>query len=203
MILQRFSRRFRTICAFWCYTAVVICSGVFDITVHAQASTRAAATGGSRFAGAGLKENALRVQEIIDASQTVTPEFHARALLLLASSNLVGDPSVRLKLTREAFEVATGATKPVKRTLWVGLAQMGTDRSSEAWETFAGMLNLDRLSLQMKAIESTEHVNPALARRLLQELTVPEMPPVSCTDALVYAPDAYYSTQWIDSRSNR
>ena len=144
--------------------------------------------------GAARKANGSRAQEIVEASRAASPEFHARGLLLVAESNLISDKNEKLNLIHEAFDAANSAVAPVKRVSGIDVIQMGTDRSDIGWSNYAAMLNLDRLSLQMKAIEDMERLNPATARNLLQEFRIFDMPPVGCTEALVYDPSAWYTT---------
>lgn len=130
------------------------------------------------------------VEQIIEASRTSSPELHARALLLVAESNLVTERERKLKLISEAFEAASSATAPVKKVY--GLGVLRNDRSDAGWSNYAFTLNLDRLSLEAKAIEDAYSLSPAAAKELAQDWRLPEMPSVGCTEALVYDPSAYY-----------
>ncbi len=129
------------------------------------------------------------VQEIIDASRESSSELHARALLVLAESNLVTGRDEKLTLIREAFQAAVSAAAPVKKTLSPIFVD---DRSDVGWGNYAFTLNLDRLSLQTKVIEDADSLGPAEARSMMQELRLPDLPPVGCTEAMIYDPSAYY-----------
>jgi hypothetical protein len=129
------------------------------------------------------------VKNIIDASRDVTPELHAQALLLLVESNQILDKSLKLKLANEAFDAAASASLPVRMIP----AVMMLDTDSDAGRSLCGYsLNLDQLSLQSRAIADIAATDPVAARKQLTDFSLPEMPPVGCTEAFVYDPHSYY-----------
>jgi hypothetical protein len=129
------------------------------------------------------------VTNIIDASRDVTPELHAQALLLLVESNQKLDKSLKLKLANEAFDAAASASLPVRM---ITAVSMLNDDSDAGRSLFGYSLNLDRLSLQSRAIADIAGMDPVAARRHLIDFSLPEMPPVGCTEAFVYDPHSYY-----------
>jgi hypothetical protein len=129
------------------------------------------------------------VQNIIDSSRNVTPELHAQALLLLVESNQNLDRSLKLKLAHEAFDAAAAASVPVR--MISSILMLNTD--SDAGRSMYGYsLNLDRFSLQSRSVADIDALDPVSARKLLDGLSLPEMPPVGCEQAFVYDPRSYY-----------
>ena len=129
------------------------------------------------------------VKDIIDASRDVSPELHAQALLLLVESDQKLDKSLKLKLAREAFDAAASASVPVNMIRGIP----GVNADSDAGRSMFGYsLNLDRLSLLTRAIADVATLDPVAARKLLDDFSLPEMPPVGCTKAFAYDPRSYY-----------
>jgi hypothetical protein len=131
----------------------------------------------------------IEVQDIIDASRDVTPELHARALLLLVESNQNLDKPLKLKLAREAFGTAATVSTPIKM---IPAIFIGSTDSDAQMSLFGYALGLDRLSLQARAIADIAALDPAAARKLLADFNLPEMSPIGCAQALAYRPNAYY-----------
>lgn len=129
------------------------------------------------------------VKDIVDTSRGTEPEFHAHALLLLVESNQSLGQSLKLKLAREAFDTAATVSAPIKMV--PGISSLNTD-SDAGMNMYAYGLGLDRLSLQSRAIADIAALDPNAARKLLDYLSLPEMPPVGCKRALVYDPKSYY-----------
>lgn len=142
-------------------------------------------------------------REIIGASREVTPELHARALIVLIESNQIRDRSLKLKLAHEAFDTAATVSAPVRMSS--GLFSLNTD-SGAGTSGASYSLGLDRLSLQSRAIADIASLDPVEARNLIADLSIPEMPPVGCSQALVYKPSSYYDVLKIlarDKKANR
>jgi len=129
------------------------------------------------------------VKDIIDASRDVTPELHAHTLLLLVESNQILVKPLKLKLAREAFDAAASASVPVRMIPGIP----GVNADSDVGRSMYGYsLNLDRLSLQSRALADVAALDPVAARNLLADFYLPEMPPVGCVQAFVYDPHSYY-----------
>jgi hypothetical protein len=142
----------------------------------------------------------VEVQDIIDASRDVTPELHAHSLLLLVESKQNLDKPLKLKLAREAFDTATTVSAPVKMIPAIFI--LSTDSNVEM-SSYGYALGLDRLSLQSRTVADIAALDPAAARNLLADLSLPEMPPVGCTRALVYRPNSYYDLLKVLARDKK
>jgi hypothetical protein len=128
------------------------------------------------------------VQELIDQSRAVPPEFGADVLLRIASSPVVTDRSWRSELLDEAFTFAANAQYPARR---VGGPTTSAD-SRFGPAALATDVGLDRLTLQARAIDSMIRIDAARALRMFRDLHLPDLLPVSCASMVSERVDAYY-----------
>jgi len=170
-----------------------------ELQAQAPIASQKVATLPPQSSNRGLSE---AVKDILDSSRAASPELHALALLLLTESNQNLGRGLKLKLSREAFDAAATVSAPVRKVPDVSM--LTTD--SDAGKSMASYsLNLDRLSLQSRAIANIAALDPAAARTMLDGLSLPEMPPVGCTQALVYRTSSYYDvlkTLALDKKAN-
>jgi hypothetical protein len=125
-----------------------------------------------------------------DLAGAAPPEFAADALLRMAESKKLADPSFRRAMIEQAFQLAASAKFALKMQ---GVAGATTDTASGSLND-AYALSVDALSLQSRAVRDMLPLDPAKARALFAEITRPTLTPLTCDDALVYDPSAYYQT---------
>ncbi|HEY3926840.1 MAG TPA: hypothetical protein VGL89_00575 [Candidatus Koribacter sp.] len=130
------------------------------------------------------------LQSLIDATASVPPEFGADILLRIVESNPPLDAATKLKLIRNAFELAAGAQEPIKRKHAFAISSDTT----VGFRNLSFFINLDGLTLQSRAVDDALTLAPRTARKLFEQLQPPDMPPLSCDEPLAYDPSAYYQT---------
>jgi hypothetical protein len=129
------------------------------------------------------------VQALIDMAGAVPPEFAANALLRLAESERVTQPSKKVQLISDAFYLAESAQQPLKR-------RPGTPMAADSRSGFlddAFRLNLDRLSLQSRAVEDALTLSQTKARTLFEQTEL-SLEPLGCGEPLAYDLKAFYQT---------
>ncbi len=126
------------------------------------------------------------IDVLIDQARGAPPEFAADALLRIAA--LPGLAKTRrVALLTESFGVAGGAHQPYKRR------SAGVDTSGLArFYSHVYQLNLDALSLRLRAIEALLPLEPRKARQLFESLPRLSLPSATCSDYMVYDVDRYY-----------
>jgi hypothetical protein len=155
----------------------------------------ATAPGQQRVVAQTKRPRALRPAElealIVDA-RSVPAEFAADVLLRLVETHKIAERAWQRALLEEAFRTAGGAEQPLKRRIAPGLAYAYT---REDYRARAFQLNLDTLSLRVRAVNAMLKVDKRKARALFSELP-PKLPlaPLNCADALIYDLWDYYAT---------
>jgi hypothetical protein len=124
---------------------------------------------------------------IADLASAAPPEFAAVALLRMVEFRKLADPAAR-SLIEQAFQLAVAARFPVKMQ---GVPGATTDTASGSLND-AYALGVDALSLQSRAVRDMLPLDPVKARKLFTEIARPPFTPLTCDDALVYDPSAYY-----------
>lgn len=137
-----------------------------------------------------LRQERLQIEALLGYARTVPAELAADALLRIADSGKVTDLRWKAELLEEAFRAATSAQHAVKRNALPGSAV----ETRTGYLSSAFTLNLDRLSLQCRAISALAVVDRPRARRLFAEISGLKLEPLSCEDALVYDVDVFYET---------
>ncbi|HVI10448.1 MAG TPA: hypothetical protein VND65_19325 [Candidatus Binatia bacterium] len=127
------------------------------------------------------------IQSIIDGAANAPPEFGADILIRLAESNKLAGPSAKIDLLTKAFNLAAGAEQPVKRAAGLGVFDAHSALLARAYR-----MNIDRLSLQSRAVADLAPLNAAKARQLFDQIQFPALAPVSCEERLSYDVDLYY-----------
>ncbi len=128
------------------------------------------------------------LRPVYDLAGGAPPEFGADALLRLAANNKVKDPTTRLVLIEQAFDMASRATEAVRL-----VGAPGAIADTEAGMRAASYaLGLDAVSLQARAIEAMVKLNAPQAREMMLEARRPSLAPLTCADALTYDVSPYY-----------
>lgn len=128
-----------------------------------------------------------RLDNLITLSHSASAEVQADLLLTIASSNLVPDKKRRIELLNEAFLVASRVGEPVRKKSWVTLVDTRAGFEQRAFD-----LQLDRLSIQSRAILAMIPLEPARAREMFQSVVSPKIEPLDCKDSLVPDFTSYY-----------
>ncbi len=127
-------------------------------------------------------------QSLVDLSHAAPPEFGADALLRLVESGKIQDLDNRRDLVEQAFGLAVSATYPLRKRHLPGTTLDSRAGSlSQAYE-----MKLDALSLESRAVSDMVPIDPAEARKLIQEIPPPVFEPLSCDDALFYDVSDFY-----------
>ena len=140
------------------------------------------------FASAETPKLAEPFQSLVDLSHAAPPEFGADALLRLVESGKIDDRDARRDLIQQAFSLAAAAKFPLRKRHLPGTT---LDSRAGSLSQAYGM-KLDALSLQSRAVSDMVRVDPAEARKLIQEIPPPVFEPLSCDDALFYDVSDFY-----------
>mgnify|MGYP001252824770 CR=1 FL=1 len=130
------------------------------------------------------------LQAIIAAAETVPPEFGADVMIRLAESSKVTTSGAKVTLLTKAFNLAAGAELPVKRAGGGPGGNMFDARSAMLARAYR--LNLDKVSLQARAVIDLLPLNSARAREMFDQIQIPALAPVGCQERLTYDLDLFY-----------
>lgn len=129
------------------------------------------------------------VQSIIDGAGAVPPEFGADVLIRLAASPQIAGPATKVGLLERAFDLAASAQQPVRFGAVTRLvdSRSGSSRRSST-------LELDQLSLQVRAIQAMLLFDRVKARALAERIHMPSLQPLDCDYPLLYDLNPFYRT---------
>ncbi len=135
----------------------------------------------------------LEVEKILDAAQSAPPEITADLKLKLVEKGLIKSKETRIRLLHEAFDLASSATFKLPLTITHAGASSQTD-SDSGQLYFAALLQMDALSLQLRAVGELARSDPKAALDVFRSIPNPQIPALSCKDAMGYSLHLYYST---------
>lgn len=130
----------------------------------------------------------VEIQQAVGIAMAAPPEFAANALLRLAAGGRIPDKDARRDLIERAFQLATRAQYPYRRSSIPG---SGTDTRS-GYLSSALSLNYDALSLEKRAVDLMFGIDTTAARELFARVAHPALEPLSCSSPLVPEISAYY-----------
>jgi len=130
---------------------------------------------------------AIVIQNLILTAKAQSPEVSADLLFRIVGSRLELSPSVREELVEDIFRRASEAKEPIKLKQHVGLIDTRSGYSSISYE-----LNLDRLSIQLRAVRLMLPINKAKARELFRQIPRVKAEPLSCENSLDYEFSEFY-----------
>jgi hypothetical protein len=156
--------------------------------MSARATTAALLFVAAALGGAETPKLPEAIQSVVDLAHAAPPEFAADALLRLVESGKIADRSARLDLVEQAFSLAVSAKFPIRKRHLPGTT---LDSRAGSLSQAYGM-KLDALSLQSRAVSDLVPIDPAEARKLIQEIPPPVFEPLSCDDALFYDVSDFY-----------
>jgi len=125
-----------------------------------------------------------QIEALVDEALSAPPEFAADVLIRAAQSP--ADAAWRRELLEEAFMRAYGAQELYRRTA----APISPDTRQGA-EALAADTPLNRVSLQVRAVQLLRYIDPERARELFGWIE-PHLDADACGSALVPALDEYY-----------
>jgi len=135
----------------------------------------------------------IEIENLVAEAYYLPPEFAADALMRLAKSKKVTDKQWKKELIEAAFRFAAEAQQPTRRKN-ANLGTYSVDTNS-GYLSYAFGQNLDKLSLQNRAVKMMLDLDKQRARQLFGEIPAKlNLPPLSCDDALVYDVAEFYDT---------
>jgi len=124
--------------------------------------------------------------DLADSARAQPAEFAADALLRIADAPTAIDVAWEREVLEDAFHLAAGAQQPFARRNWTGNPVSPLDK--------AYAQGLDACTLQCKAVHGMLAIDYKKARELFGEIPPPQIPRLSCGDALVYDVSIFYAT---------
>jgi hypothetical protein len=112
-------------------------------------------------------------------------------MIRLAESGKVPNRATKLDLLARAFYLAATVEQPIKRA---GIPPFHSDTRSGHLAISFRLLNLDRLSLQSRAVSDMLPLDSAKARDLFEQIRFPTLAPLACEEPLAYDPTLFYET---------
>ncbi len=126
------------------------------------------------------------LEGLVERARDLPPEFAADALLRIAGASTFTDVAWKREVLDDAFHLAASAQEPFARRNWTGRPGSVFDK--------AYMQGLDACTLQCRAVGAMLTVDYKKARELFGEIPPPQVPSLSCDDALVYDVSIFYAT---------
>lgn len=123
---------------------------------------------------------------LIGQAHAAPPEFAADALLRIAE-NAKLSPAAKIELIEEAFRLAQSAHFPMPFRSFRSESDSGAAVLNQAYR-----LHLDALSLQSRAVRDLLPLAAAKARQHFEEIRFPELPALTCADALIPDVASFY-----------
>jgi hypothetical protein len=124
--------------------------------------------------------------DLADRARALPAEFAADALLRIADAPTVTDVAWKREVVEDAFRLAAGAQQPFARRNWTGKPGSLFDK--------AYAQGLDVNTLQSRAVHAMLAIDYKEARELFGEIPTPQIPRLTCDDALVYDVSTFYAT---------
>lgn len=123
---------------------------------------------------------------LIGQAHAATPEFAADALLRIAEKAKL-TPDGKIELLEEAFRLAQSAHFSIPYRSF-----RAESDSLAATRNQAYRLHLDTLSLQTRAVRALLPIAPAKARQYFELIRLPQLPALTCADALIPDVASFY-----------
>lgn len=133
------------------------------------------------------------IESFLQTASIAPPELAADLLLQSIEKGIVREKARKVQILQQAFDLAAGAKFP-----WQ-LVTTGAGRSGQT-DTDAGIVtaalgaHLDTLSLRMRAVQQMLRLDAAAALQMFLQVPVPEVPGLSCQNAVGYSLNDYYTT---------
>jgi hypothetical protein len=134
-----------------------------------------------------VAQQRLRIENLIILGQSAPAEVTGDLLLTLVSSNLIANKERKMQLIEQVFRSAAEAREPVRRKSWSRQVDTRAGFKQRAFE-----LELDRLSMQSKAVVLMIPLDRLRARVMFEDISLPVIKPLTCEDSLGYDLESYY-----------
>lgn len=128
------------------------------------------------------------VRPVVELARSAAPEFFADAIVRMMEAGKIPPRELQVELLEQAFNAAAGAQQPVRLA---GIPGIPPDTRA-IYQSKAGDLRLDALSLQMRIFRAMLTVDRAKARELFERVSHPALEPRPCEDPLIADVSAYY-----------
>ncbi len=132
-------------------------------------------------------EQRLRIDNLIILGQSAPAEVNGDLLLTLVSSNLIANKERKMELIEQAFRSAAEVREPLRRKSWSLNVDTRSGLKQEAFD-----LELDKLSMQSKAVIKMIPLDRLRARTMFEGVSLPSIKPLTCEDSLGYDLESYY-----------
>ena len=130
-----------------------------------------------------------KVKALVNDTDIVLPEFKADILLSLVESGKVTDVGLQKALINRAFTTADAVEPGYAEAPYGSVGTTPQGRKAIA----LSMTQLDRMSLQSRAVHDMQAVNSARARAMFGSMQFPVLDPLGCNENRIYAPGPFYS----------
>ena len=124
---------------------------------------------------------------LYDLAQSAPAEVAAAAMLRLVTDSRF-PAEMKAGVLEQVFEKASAAREPRP---WRTMPRRGS-ADAATYRAMGYELGLDKLTLQGRAVAALASLQPVRARRLFDQIVFPEVPPLTCADALWPAVDPYF-----------
>ncbi len=130
------------------------------------------------------------IQDVIDQAPAASPELAADILLRLVEAGKVPNKKLKTEILEQVFALAESAHYAMRLA---GATSSHTD--SDVGILVAALGNrLDALSLRCRVVRLMLDIDRKRALELFQSMPPLRFPRLSCSDAMVYRPEEFYST---------
>lgn len=132
-------------------------------------------------------EQRLRIDNLIILGQSAPAEVTVDLLLTFVSSNLIANKGRKMELIEQAFRSAAEVREPFRRKSWSLNVDTRSGLKQRAFD-----LELDKLSMQSKAVTKMIPLDRLRARTMFEGISLPSIKPLTCEDTLGYDLESYY-----------
>lgn len=132
-------------------------------------------------------EQSLRIDNLIVLGQSAPSEVTGDLLLTLVSSNLITNKGRKMELIEQVFRSAAEAREPFRRKSWTRQVDTRSGFKQRAFD-----FELDRLSMQSKAVTKMIPLDRLRARTMFADISLPAIKSLTCEDSLGYDLESYY-----------
>lgn len=135
------------------------------------------------------KEKADALEQLLGDARVTQPEIFAYVIFQLLESGVIDDKKKKAELIEEVFNSAYSTQHPLK------LKDFNDDTDTRSGMLQYGLgLNLDRLSIQCRAVREMIAIDKQKAREMFRDILIPEMKSLKCEDPMIPDVSIYYDT---------
>lgn len=135
------------------------------------------------------KEKADALEQLLGNARVTQPEIFDYVIFQLLESGVIDDKKKKAELIEEVFNSAYSTQHPLK------LKDFNDDTDTRSGMLQYGLgLNLDRLSIQCRAVREMIAIDKQKAREMFRDILIPEMKSLKCEDPMIPDVSIYYDT---------